>query len=100
MRRQEIENMQIDLKTFRTHYKNHRPYRILAEAMCSETLKPFVVYECLYKNELSEIWIRPKEMFDGWVEVEGVRQKRFKAYESLAEIPKEALSQIDASKNI
>jgi hypothetical protein len=39
-------------------------------------------------------------MFEGWVEVNGVRQKRFKAYESLAEIPKEAFAQIDASKNI
>lgn len=58
------------------HYKGNN-YRVLNIAKCSETLKDFVVYECLYPNPTAKVWIRPLEMFDGSIELDGVRIKRF-----------------------
>jgi len=37
-----------------------------------------VVYEALYDNEVSKIWVRPLAMFLEEVEVEGKKQPRFK----------------------
>lgn len=86
--------MALNLKTFRTHYKNLRPYRILFEAIHSESLEVQVVYECLYRNDAGQIWVRPKAMFESDVEIDGIRRKRFQSYNSLEEIPQEALEQI------
>lgn len=58
------------------HYKGNL-YRVLDIAKCSETLQDVVVYECLYKNDLASVWIRPLQMFAGDVEVEGIVKKRF-----------------------
>lgn len=44
------------------HYKN-KPYKVLDVATHSEELREYVVYEALYQNETSQLWVRPKEMF-------------------------------------
>ncbi len=61
---------------FFRHYKN-KPYKYLGEAKHSETLEDFVIYETLYKNELSTLWVRPKEMFFEDVTVAGQQIPRF-----------------------
>ncbi len=59
------------------HYKGNR-YRVLGVAKHSETLEDVVVYECLYENEKSKLWVRPLSMFTENVEVDGVVQPRFR----------------------
>jgi hypothetical protein len=44
-------------------HKKGNLYKTLYLAHHSETLEELVVYECLYENELNQIWVRPKEMF-------------------------------------
>jgi hypothetical protein len=59
------------------HYKG-KQYRVLGVAKHSETLEDLVVYEALYENELSQIWVRPLSMFLEEVEVAGQTLPRFK----------------------
>lgn len=59
------------------HYKGKR-YRVLDVAKHSETLEDLVVYEALYENELSQIWVRPLSMFLEEVEFDGQTIPRFK----------------------
>jgi hypothetical protein len=40
-------------------------YLGLGLALHSETRAPHTVYRCLYSNDLSKTWIRPREMFEG-----------------------------------
>ena len=47
---------------FYRHYKN-KPYKYLGTVRHSETLEELVLYETLYENEQSRVWVRPKEMF-------------------------------------
>ena len=56
------------------HYKGNI-YRFLYEAKHSETGEELVVYQAMYGNH--EIWVRPKEMFYGFVEIDGDKQFRF-----------------------
>ena len=58
------------------HYKGNE-YRVIGLAKHSETLEELVVYEALYDNPRSKLWVRPKEMFLEEVEVNGVRVPRF-----------------------
>lgn len=37
-----------------------------------------VVYEALYENEVSKLWVRPLEMFIGDVEIDGKSIPRFR----------------------
>jgi hypothetical protein len=62
------------------HYKGKK-YRVIDVGKHSETLEDMVVYEALYQNEVSKLWIRPLTMFLEEVEVEGKRVPRF-AYRS------------------
>jgi hypothetical protein len=59
------------------HAKKGTLYRVLAVGKHSETLEDYVVYEALYENPTSKIWIRPKEMFLEEVEINGRRTPRF-----------------------
>lgn len=59
------------------HYKGKR-YKVLGVAKHSETLEDLVVYEALYNNEMSKLWVRPLEMFTEEVEVDGKKQPRFR----------------------
>ena len=58
------------------HYKG-REYQVIGTAKHSETLEEFVVYEALYDNPESKLWVRPKEMFEEEVEVDGKKIPRF-----------------------
>ncbi len=59
------------------HYKGKK-YRVIGVAKHSETLEDMVVYEALYENEVSKLWVRPLEMFLGEVEIDGKRVLRFR----------------------
>ena len=61
------------------HYKG-KEYEVLGVAAHSETLEELVVYKALYNIEgkgKDTLWVRPKEMFEEEVEVDGVVKKRF-----------------------
>ena len=59
------------------HSKTGKKYRVTAIAKHSETLEEYVVYEALYKNPTSKVWIRPLKMFEEKVEIKGKKVKRF-----------------------
>ena len=59
------------------HSKSGREYRLLFVAKHSETLEDMVVYEALYNNDLSKIWVRPASMWEEEVEIEGKKVPRF-----------------------
>lgn len=59
------------------HFKGGR-YRVLGVAKHSETKEDLVVYEPLYENTLSKLWVRPLAMFTDTVERDGKQVPRFK----------------------
>lgn len=59
------------------HYKGGK-YQVIGLAKHSETFEDLVVYEALYDNKLSKIWVRPLNNFLEEVEVDGKMLKRFK----------------------
>jgi hypothetical protein len=59
------------------HSKSGNLYRVHFVAKHSETLEDFVVYETLYDNPKSKIWVRPLPMFEELVEIRGERVPRF-----------------------
>lgn len=58
------------------HYKGLH-YRVLGLCRHSETLEELVYYECLYDNPNGQFWVRPRAMFEGMLDVDGVMRKRF-----------------------
>lgn len=66
------------------HSKTGNYYRVIGVAKNSETLEDFVVYETLYENPKSKLWIRPMEMFLEEVEINGKKVPRFKFIEELS----------------
>jgi len=63
------------------HYRTKNFYKVLGVAKHSETLEDLVVYECLYDNPKSKIWVRPIGMFLEDVEIDGKLVPRFKFIE-------------------
>lgn len=63
------------------HSKTGNFYRVIGIAKHSETLEDLVVYECLYDNLKSKLWVRPKKMFLEKVEISGTKVPRFKFVE-------------------
>ena len=59
------------------HYKNKK-YRVIGVAKHSETLEELVVYEALYDNKQSKLWVRPLAMFLEEITVDGKVMPRFK----------------------
>ncbi len=57
------------------HYKG-LPYEVLGVVRHSETLEPLVLYRAEYGER--GLWVRPFAMFTEDVEIEGVRQPRFR----------------------
>ena len=57
------------------HYKGLR-YEVLGVVRHSETLEPLVLYRAEYGER--GLWVRPFAMFTEDVEIEGVRQPRFR----------------------
>ncbi len=68
--------MKLQLGVYR-HYRNRKEYRVLGIAKHSETLEDVVVYQPLYTNDVSDLWVRPHEMFVEMVEHEGKTVPRF-----------------------
>ena len=56
------------------HYKGNL-YEVLAVAKHSESLDNMVVYKALYGE--GEVWVRPANMFEEVVLVDGVSRLRF-----------------------
>ena len=56
------------------HYKG-KYYQVIETALHSETLQAMVVYRALYGD--GGLWVRPRSMFLGTVEVDGVKYPRF-----------------------
>ena len=70
-----MQNQQIKLGKYR-HFKGNE-YNVIAVAKHSETLEDMVVYEALYDNKVSKIWVRPLKMFLETIEKNGETFKRF-----------------------
>ena len=60
------------------HSKTGNFYRVVGLAKHSETLEDLVIYECLYDNPRSKLWVRPKKMFLETVTIKGQKLPRFK----------------------
>ena len=56
------------------HYKGNE-YEVIGVARHSETLEELVVYRALYGDH--GLWVRPREMFEETVELNGQRVPRF-----------------------
>ncbi|MCW2291828.1 hypothetical protein M2262_001878 [Pseudomonas sp. BIGb0408] len=65
------------------HYKGPE-YRVLGVARHSETEEDVVVYQALYGEY--GLWVRPLEMFQGEVELDGKRVPRFAFVEGEASV--------------
>ena len=74
-----MQNQQIKLGKYR-HFKGNE-YNVIAVAKHSETLEDMVVYEALYDNKVSKIWVRPLKMFLETIEKDGKTFKRFEYIE-------------------
>lgn len=59
------------------HYKGGL-YRVLGVVKHSESLEDLVLYEALYDNPRSKLWVRPLKMFVEKVEDSGKMLPRFK----------------------
>jgi hypothetical protein len=59
------------------HSKTGNFYQVVGVAKHSETLEELVVYECLYDNPRSKLWVRPKKMFMETVILNGKEVPRF-----------------------
>lgn len=66
----------IQIGTYR-HSKTGRLYKVIGIAKHSETLEDLVVYECLYDNPTSKLWVRPAKMFLEEVTIKGKKLPRF-----------------------
>ena len=60
------------------HSKEGTFYRVLAIGKHSETLEDLVVYESLYDNPTSKVWVRPLKMFAEKVVINGEKAPRFR----------------------
>ena len=58
------------------HYKN-KFYKYIGEVVHSESLERLTLYETRYPNDLSKTWVRPKELFESEIEVDGQSTRRF-----------------------
>ncbi len=63
-----------DKTRYYRHFKGGK-YKVLAIGQDSESLALVVVYQALYGDH--KVWVRPKEMFDDFVERDGQIIKRF-----------------------
>lgn len=59
------------------HSKTGKLYNVIGIAKHSETLEELVVYEALYHNPTSKLWVRPKSMFLEEIELNGQKIPRF-----------------------
>ncbi len=67
------------------HSKSGNFYRVIALAKSSETNEELVVYESLYDNPESKVWVRPLNMFIENVVINGKEVPRFEFVEEFHE---------------
>ncbi len=60
------------------HSKTRNFYKVIGVAKHSETLEEFVIYEAMYSNPKSKLWVRPIKSFLEKVEINGKMIPRFK----------------------
>jgi hypothetical protein len=60
------------------HSKTGNFYSVIGIAKHSETLEELVIYEALYDNPRSKLWVRPKSMFLEKIILNGKKVPRFK----------------------
>lgn len=65
------------------HSKTGNLYNVIGVAKHSETLEELVVYECLYDNPHSKLWVRPLKMFTEKVVIDNKKVPRFKNVKKL-----------------
>lgn len=73
--------MTIQVGSIYEHFKTKNHYKVIAIGKHSETLEDMVIYEALYDNPKSKIWIRPVSMFVEkveWPKGSGIMVDRFK----------------------
>lgn len=58
------------------HYKGNF-YKVIDVVTHSETLEKMVLYETLYENPVSKLWVRPLKMFMENVTIDGKEIPRF-----------------------
>ena len=64
------------------HVKTGKLYKLTALAKDSSTLEELVVYEALYENKVSKIWVRTKKEFMGQaLSPDGTKHPRFRLVE-------------------
>lgn len=61
------------------HYKGNE-YEVIGTAIHSETLEKMVIYKALYRD--GKTWVRPINMWDEEVEINGKMVKRFELIKS------------------
>ncbi len=62
------------------HSKTGKKYEVIGIAHHSEDLSELVVYKALYDSKefgKDSLWVRPKEMFEELVEIDGELKPRF-----------------------
>lgn len=61
-------------------YKHYKwgLYEVIWLAKHSETLQDVVIYKTLYTNDISDLWVRPKHIFEETIELKGKIVLRFK----------------------
>lgn len=59
------------------HSKSGDLVKVLGVVKHSETLQDLVLYDHMGTNKLSDLWVRPKEMFEEMVTIEGKQMPRF-----------------------
>jgi len=57
------------------HYKGHM-YEVIGAALETETLEPYVIYKPLHESPVN-YWVRPHDMFNDTVVIDGKEQQRF-----------------------
>jgi hypothetical protein len=71
--------MDIKIGAVYEHVKTGNQYRVIFLAKDSKTLEDLVVYEALYDNEVSKVWVRPKASFLGLANSpDGSKHPRFR----------------------
>ena len=59
------------------HYKGGK-YLVTGHALFESTQEPMVIYEALYDNPVSKVWVRPEKEFTQNIEVDGQTVRRYK----------------------